>query len=89
MKKTKRKTSGPNEERKAKGQGCAQDIVLAVNAVMAYAPRDYLYLLVAGTIVIVASLRLSARDIDTDIMLVLVGVCFGILDAGWLIERNK
>jgi multisubunit Na+/H+ antiporter MnhF subunit len=56
---------------------------------MAYAPRDYLYLLVAGIIVIVAALWLSALDIDTDIVLMLVGVCFGILVAGWLIGRNK
>ena len=56
---------------------------------MAYAPRDYLYLLMAGIIAIVAALWLSVLDIDTDTVLMLVGVCFGILVAGWLIGRNK
>ena len=47
---------------------------------MPYAPRrDYLYLLAAGIIVIVAALWLSALDVDSDIMLLLVGVCLGIL----------
>ena len=56
---------------------------------MTYALRDYLHLLVAGIIVIVAALWLSTLDIDTDTVLMLVGVCFGILLAGWLIGRNK
>jgi hypothetical protein len=56
---------------------------------MADAPRNYLYLLVACFIGIVAVLWLSALDIDTDTILMLVGVCFGILIAGWLIERRN
>jgi len=56
---------------------------------MAYAPRDYLYLLVVGIIVIVAALWLSALDIDTNTVVMLVGVCFGIFVAGWLIGRDK
>ena len=56
---------------------------------MTYALRDYLHLLVASIIVIVAALWLSTLDIDTDTVLMLVGVCFGILVAGWLIRRNK
>ena len=59
--------------------GCAQVILWEVNAVMAYASRDYLYLLVAGIIVIIAGLCLSALDIDTDTILMLVGFSFGIL----------
>ena len=56
---------------------------------MAYVPQDYLYLLVVGIIGLVAALWLSELDIDTYNVLMLVGVCFGILAAGWLIERNK
>jgi hypothetical protein len=56
---------------------------------MGYAPRDYLHLLVAGIIVIVAGFWLSTLDIDTDTELMLVEVCFGISVAGWLIRRNK
>ena len=56
---------------------------------MAYAPRDYLYFLVAGIIAIVAALWLSALDVDSDTMLLLVGVCLGILVAGWVLGRKK
>ena len=56
---------------------------------MTYALRDYLHLLVASIIVIVAALWLSTLDIDTDTELMLVEVSFGILVAGWLIQRNK
>jgi hypothetical protein len=80
----------PNEQYKAKGPGCAQVIFWKVDAVMPYAPRrDYLYLLAAGIIVIVAALWLSALDVDSDIMLLLVGVCLGILVAGWVLGRKK
>ena len=56
---------------------------------MTYAPRNYLYLLVACFIVIVAALWLSALDVDFDTMLTLVGVCFGIFVAGWVFGRKK
>ena len=67
----------------------SKDILWGVNTIMAYAPRDYLYLLTAGIIVIVAALWLSALDVDTDTILLLVGVCLGILVAGWVLGRNK
>ena len=55
---------------------------------MTYAPRDYLYLFVAGLIVFVASLWLSPLDLDSDTMLALVGVFFGIAVAQWLLGRK-
>jgi hypothetical protein len=56
---------------------------------MTYAPRDYPYLFAAGIIVIVAALWLSALDVDSDTMFVLVGVFLGIVVAGWVFERNN